>query len=189
MQAGTVSPSGPVKEMRTNPRMQCLKIHSWLIVHAPFTRTARRSVPAFACFETSSFKVDRQRSKLDLEEISHHLAVNFAFEGWQPVEIEFLRQYPSVGTEFAWALVHIDLRRIGFQTAEEIRLLLAVTAVFADFFPAGMHRVKIAVTFPAFHQFIMSREKPYLFTHFAEERLLGSLPKIHPALRKLPRPG
>ncbi len=48
--AGTVLRNGPANGWRMEPTMKRLKILQWAAIHLSFSRTARRSVPAFECF-------------------------------------------------------------------------------------------------------------------------------------------
>ena len=52
--AGTVLRNGPANAKRTPMPIKCLEIHLLAVVRFPFSRTARRSVPAFARFLTAS---------------------------------------------------------------------------------------------------------------------------------------
>ena len=44
--AGTVLRNGPANVRRMNPQMESSEIRSWSVIHLPFSRTARRAIPA-----------------------------------------------------------------------------------------------------------------------------------------------
>jgi hypothetical protein len=58
--AGTVLRNGPANARRMNLRMNGLVIRSWSVIHLSFSRTARRSVPAFSCFQAVFLGLDPQ---------------------------------------------------------------------------------------------------------------------------------
>lgn len=125
--------------------------------------------------------------QLDFKKVTHDFAINITLESGQPIELEFLRRDPPVGTEFRILLPHVHLRRIWLEAAEKVGLLLAVATVFPEFFPAGMLWIEITITLAAIHDFIMFRLEAHLLAHFPVKRLFERFAHIHSALRKLPR--
>jgi len=51
--AGTGLRTGPANGWRMNPPMKGSVVCPWTVIHYPFARTARRSIPAFGDFSDS----------------------------------------------------------------------------------------------------------------------------------------
>lgn len=93
---------------------------------------------------------------------------------------------PAVSSELLRFLMHIDRRRTRPEVAKEIRLLLPVATMLADFFVPHVLRIEIAVSSTVGDHVVVMGFQPDFFLDFAEKRLFQRFAHVHSTLGKLP---